>query len=358
MLRKSVCALVVCVLFAHVAAAVEMKDLRDPPDAWFTSPEGRQILANILTWQNADGGWPKDYDYNTTRLADDSQIAWEGHSNFDDYTTYTEIRLMARAFKLTGEQPYRDAFDRGVAFVLESQYPNGGWPQRYPPPDNYGRYITFNDNAMTRVVYLVRDIAIGHDHFTFVDDDLRAKCREAYGRAVDCILKLQIKQDGVLSGWCAQYDPDTLAPEWARSYEPPSINSSEGSEVVHLLMDIPDPDDRVQAAVHAAAAWFERSKITGKRMEFLTDADGKRVDRVLVDDPSAPPIWARFYDIETNQPIYCDRDGTRFTSMDQVPRERRLGYAWYSTNGNRVLDRYAKWKKQFDNASGDAQKKN
>jgi PelA/Pel-15E family pectate lyase len=192
---------------------------------------------------------------------------------------------------------------------------------------------------------LVRDISEGDPEFAFTSDGLRKECAGAYERAIDCVLNMQIKQNGMPAGWCAQHEPKTLAPAWARSYEPPSINSSEPTEVVLLLMQIPDPDERVQAAVHGAAAWFERSKITGKRVEMRTGEQyeiGK--DRVLVDDPSAPPIWARFYDIETNEPIFMDRDGKRYPSMADLPAERRVGYAWYSNNGNKVLKEYADWK--------------
>src|SRR5687768_3438055 len=343
----------IAVLVPQLAHAVEMKDLRKPDDAWFTSDEGKRILENILTWQNADGGWPKDYDYNKKKGEAGAESAWEGVSTFDDYATYTETRLMARAHTLTKEQKYREAFERAIAMVLKSQYPSGGWPQRYPPPapPDYGRFITFNDSAMARVVYLVRDVAEPDKEFAFVGDETRAKCRQAYDRAVDCILKMQIKQNGKPAGWCAQHDPETLAPAWGRTYEPPSINSSEGSEVVLLLMEIQNPDERVRAAVDGAAAWFERSKIPGKRMEMRTgDGVPGGKDRVLVDDPSAPPIWARFYDIETNEPIFMDRDGKRYPSMKDLPQERRVSYAWYSNNGNQVLEKYAQWKRRHGHA--------
>ena len=32
------------------------------PDEWFKSPEGRTILDNVVSWQNANGGWWKAYD--------------------------------------------------------------------------------------------------------------------------------------------------------------------------------------------------------------------------------------------------------------------------------------------------------
>ena len=51
---------------------------------------------------------------------------------------------------------------------LAAQYPNGGWPQSYPPGKGYARHITFNDNTMVNLLELVRDVARS-DAFRFVD---------------------------------------------------------------------------------------------------------------------------------------------------------------------------------------------
>ncbi len=341
-------ALVLVILLAgQLTVAQQIKALRDPPDEWFTSPEGQRILENILSWQNPDGGWPKQYNYEHARDGAD-KLDWEGVSTIDNYGTYTELRLMARASRVTEQQKYRDAFARGIAMLLKNQYPNGGWPQRFPPGKDYSRDITFNDSAMARVVMLMRDIAEADPDFEWVDPEIRAACKTAYARAIDCIINSQIRQNGKPVGWCSQHDPDTLEPAWGRTYEPPSINSSEGAEITLLLMEIPSPDARVRAAIQGAVEWFERSKISGKKMQMTTDQQGNRTDRVLIDDSSAPPIWARFYDIQSNAPIFMDRNGTRYASMDKLPVERRIGYAWYSNNGNKVLEEYPKWKQRVE----------
>ena len=65
---------------------------------------------------------------------------------------------------------------------------------------------------------------------------------------------------------------------------------------------------------------------------------------MIVPDPNAPPLWARFYEIDTNRPFFCGRDGVKKYAMAEIEPERRNGYAWYGNWGRRVAERYARWK--------------
>ena len=69
-------------------------------------------------------------------------------------------------------------------------------------------------------------------------------------------------------------------------------------------------------------------------------------DAIVVDDPAAPPIWARFYDLETGKPYFCGRDGIKKETLAEISYERRNGYAWYGNWGKSVLDAYPKWKER------------
>jgi len=64
---------------------------------------------------------------------------------------------------------------------------------------------------------------------------------------------------------------------------------------------------------------------------------------VVVDDPSAPPIWARFYEIDTNRPFFCGRDGVKKYSLAEIELERRSAYAWLRPFGEKVMKEYPKW---------------
>jgi PelA/Pel-15E family pectate lyase len=339
---------------AGAALAVEAPSLAGRPDAWFTSAEGRRTVDNIVSWQgHGPGGvqgWPKAYDAATTRPADGGKLEWGGIATIDNGATYSELRILARAISFEADAARKEtltaSFNKGLDAVLAAQYPNGGWPQRFPPGQPgqaaYDKHITFNDNAMTRLLGELKDIGAGGAPYVFVDAGRREKAKAAFDKGIGCILKCQIVVDGKLTGWCAQHDEVTLKPAGGRAYELPSISGGESADIAVLLMGIASPDDRVKTAIEGAYAWYEAAKIEGKKSVAVTGADGKR-DRVLQDSPGAV-TWARFYDLETGKPFFSGRDGKKVWSMAEVEQERRTGYSWYGPWGERVEREYKKWK--------------
>jgi PelA/Pel-15E family pectate lyase len=360
---------VVCLMIgslAHRASAgpggrTTIVDFLSKPDDWFNTQDGKRIADNILSWQNANGGWWKNYDPSEPRpnpmpppkLNDgapgDTEDVWRPVSTYDNDATHSEMRVIAHAWRVTKDQRCADSFNRALHYVFESQYPNGGFPQRYPLQENYGRYITFNDDAMTEVTRLLREVSEGKEDFSFVSPDDRVKAQTAYVKAIDCILACQIKVNGKRTVWSQQHDALTLVARGGRAFELPGLCGAESSKIVLLLMEIPRPEPSVKDAVESAVAWYESSKITGKRVETITVSQfPKGRDRVLVDDSGAPPLWARFYDIETNQPFFVSRDGVKRNSMTEISNERRVGYNWYGRWGDRVFKEYAKWKQRIN----------
>jgi PelA/Pel-15E family pectate lyase len=89
--------------------------------------------------------------------------------------------------------------------------------------------------------------------------------------------------------------------------------------------------------VQGGAAWFEAAKLTGIRVEKQGG------DKVVVSDPAAPPLWARFYEIASNRPFFCGRDGVKKNRLADIEAERRNGYAWYGNWGESVARQYAAW---------------
>jgi PelA/Pel-15E family pectate lyase len=166
-------------------------------------------------------------------------------------------------------------------------------------------------------------------------------------RGIDCILKTQVRQAGGLAVWCAQHDERTLAPAWARKYEPPSLSGSESVGVVRFLMTMARPSPEVVAAVEAAVAWFRAVPIVGQRVESVPVPGGKP-DRRLVADPQAPPLWARFYDLETNRPLYMDRDSKPRADFSLVSYERRSGYGYHTDVPAELIERdHPAWRKRL-----------
>ncbi len=56
-----------------------------------------------------------------------------GNATFDDETTYDAARFMLRLFLEKKDPKVKASLEKAIQFVLDSQYANGGWPQRYPP---------------------------------------------------------------------------------------------------------------------------------------------------------------------------------------------------------------------------------
>jgi len=318
---------------ATVHADTPAENLLKNPDSWFRSDDGLKAVENILSWQTEHGDWPKNV--NTTirkPLGENKTFA----GTFDNGATCGELRLLGRAFRLTGNELYGKAFLLGFDHILKAQYANGGWPQYYPLSKDYHRHITFNDDTMIAVMQFLSDTERKED-FAFLDQSRRDAAKAAVERGIRCIVKCQVVVEGVPTVWCAQHDAETLAPTQARSYEHPSLSGAESSGILRFLMSIEQPPQEVIDAVKGGAAWFESVKIDGYRYQK------SKTGPALVKDPSAASLWARFYDIKTNRPVFSDRDGVVKYDIDEIGSERRGGYTWYGNWGTNVLKLYAKW---------------
>jgi PelA/Pel-15E family pectate lyase len=313
--------------------------LRQDPD-WYASAEARAAADTVLLYQSPHGAWPKNTDLFKSVPADTLVRIHAGKeaNTIDNGATTTPMRFLAKVIQATSEKTYKESFVRGLDYLLEAQYPNGGWPQFYPLRKGYYSHITFNDNTMVNALELLRDVARGQVPYDFVDDHLRSKAAAALERGIGCILKTQIKQDGKLTAWCAQHDEKTLEPAWARAYEPPSLSGAESVGIVRLLMSIEEPTPEIVAAIEGAVTWLRSVAMKGVRIETIRGDDGRR-ERRLVPDPAAPPLWARFYELGTNRPLYLDRDSVFRYDFAEIGYERRSGYAYHGTWAAELLTR-------------------
>jgi len=307
------------------------------PDSWYSSAEGRRVTENILSWQSVEGSWPKNQD-NTAKPFVGDRRAIRG--TFDNGATTDELRFLARAFHITRDFRCQQAFVKGLDHILKAQYPTGGWPQFYPPGEHYPRYVTFNDNAMVRLMTFLREVATSNG-YVFVDAARRQAAQKSFDLGIQCILKCQILMNGKRTVWCAQHDEVSCRPRPARSYELVSLSGAESAGILRLLMSLDQPSLEVRRAIQSGAEWFEASKLVGIRVETI---DG---DKRVVSDPSAPALWARFYEIETGRPFFCSRDGVKKYALSEIETERRNRYAWYGEWGRPVAAEYALWKQKW-----------
>jgi PelA/Pel-15E family pectate lyase len=204
-------------------------------------------VANILVFGQLDcGGWNYLFD-----LAGEASLrrwydtvgknAWGcsefyhyyGNATFDDSTTADAASFILRMYVEKLDPRYRPSLEKAIRFILESQYPGGGWPQRYPlrydypsksgAPD-YTSHITLND-------------AVVDDNIAFL-----LRCRHVLGdtRAYDALLKAMnrvknLQQAPPTAGWADQYTTD-LKPAAAREFEPVAISTAGTVNCVLKLM--------------------------------------------------------------------------------------------------------------------------
>ena len=321
-------------------------------DAWFASNEAKEIAENVLLYQRDIGGWPKNIQMQNKLAEIDKTALQLLKANNKDITTdngatIQEMEFLSKMYKQIPDERYKNAFLKGIDYVIEAQYENGGWPQFYPLKKGYYTCITYNDDSMVNILNLLKEIKDKTDAFSIKPSDaIVAKARTAFNKGIDCILKTQYNQNGVLTSWCAQHDEKTLLPAKARAYELPSLSGYESANIVLLLMSIENPSKEIITAVNAAVTWFEKVKITGLREEKIYNEKGKVSDKMLFADENAKPLWARFMELENNKPFFCDRDGIKKYSIDEIGEERRNGYAWYVTSPEKVLKKYPKWKEK------------
>lgn len=314
------------------------------------------VAENMLAYQRSVGGWPKavgkvvvNYEKmlsenERTLIRSDSM---HNDATIDNKATTKEIRYLVAAYKTKANPRYLAAAQKGIDYLLEAQYGNGGWSQYYPDHSSYRGEITYNDNAMINVLNIMQDIVDGKNDF----DQLatyKSKAQLSVTKGVACILKTQVHVKGELTVWCAQYDEQTLKPAKARSFELISLSGMESVGITEFLMRIKNPSEEIKHAVKSAVAWFERSKILDHDFVFV-DAPGLPMgkDRLLVKKPGSV-IWARFYDIDTNEPFFSGRDSKKVKTVAEIEHERRIGYAWYGIWPQNLLEKkYPSWLKKL-----------
>ena len=135
-----------------------------------------------------------------------------------------------------------------------SQYPSGGWPQRWPNDPNYPAYqsyITFNDDVAAENV---KFLTLVYRHL----GDTRAL--DAIRRGMNIYLLTQ--QGAPQAGWALQYTLD-LKPAAARSYEPNALHTATTASNVEQLMDFyrMTGDRRFLARIPEALAWLESVRL-------------------------------------------------------------------------------------------------
>lgn len=310
------------------------------PRDFYATDEGRRIADVLLSFQTPSGGWSKRTDMGQQARQTGQAYGVEENyiPTFDNDATSTQIWVLARAYQATGERRYADAAIRAVRLMVLAQYPNGGWPQNFPLSGGYHDDVTYNDNVTSNILTVLNAARTRQAPLDFIPAPLAAQAQHSFERGLAAVVATQVLVANQPTIWAAQYDAISLTPSAARKYEPAALAAAESAELVEFLMTLDNPPAAIRSAIISAHRWFTQHQIHGYRWEQRLREHSR-----LVKDPDAGPLWARFYEIGSNKPVFGDRDGSIHYSVDNLALERQLGYGWYSHQPRQILQEFADW---------------
>lgn len=293
----------------------------------------RAAALALVKGQHCSGGWDytiefdpvkrKRYPYRADNNCGvvhrpaDAQDWSQPYTNLDDNTTQACLRLMMRVDR---ELRFQDAAIHEAALyalnkLMEAQYPNGAWPQRFfEPPDpvkfpvrkasypeswprqwlgpNYQHLYTFNDNTISDMI----DAFLEASHI-YNEPRYRAVAERGGG------FMLLAQMPEPQPAWAQQYDI-SMHPAWARVFEPPSVTGGESQGILKTLLVLYQEtgNRKYLDAVPRALEYLKRS--------VLPPVDHYVEARSRI--PKGAPVLARFYELQTNKPLYITK-GTRVT---------------------------------------------
>lgn len=294
--------------FAYVAA-YEATD--DPYYLEAALAAGRALAKTQLL----SGGWyplmefdPERRDawcYREDRAACDGEGPRHDNRNrnssaLDDDITQSALRFLILLDRFgQGTPVISDAAHYGAETFLRAQYPNGAWPidlsrrvgknkreakvgakGRYPadwsrtfidPPTP--EFFVLNDHLISNAI---RTMLLAHQHYG------DGRFLQSAISAGDFLLAAQMPAPQ--SGWAHVYN-SAMEPIWGRKFEPPALTSWETASTISVLLDLYRYTgfERFWDGAEKAVTWLERARIG--------------------DD-----LWARFYELETDRPLYMTSD--------------------------------------------------
>jgi hypothetical protein len=247
----------------------------------------------------------------------------ERPTTLDDNVTQAAARLLMRVDRELGfkDEPIHDAARFALDSLVHAQYPNGAWPQRYSrfpdrkafpvkrasypaswprtwPGSGYQAHYTLNDNSIVDAIDTMLEAARTYN-------DARYLASAEKGGAFILLAQMPEPQPG----WAQQYDHD-MHPAWARRFEPASITGGESQSAMRalLLLYRETGNRKYLEPLPRALAYYRRS--------LLPDVEKPSEVRRRA-CPGRTPCMARFYELQTNRPLYVTK-GTRLTPLDQA----------------------------------------
>ena len=288
--------------------------------------QAAQKAANAIIWgQSHEGGWNYMIDFAGDRSMKEwyntiGKNGWRleefqhyyGNSTFDDDITSDAARFLLRMYLEKLDSSYKPALDKAIGFILKSQYPNGGWPQRYPLKYDFNKeghadytsYYTFNDDVIWENTHFLIQcyLALGEERFL---DPIR--------RGMDFYL---ISQDGC-GAWGQQLNMN-LETAGARTYEPAAFLPGATCENALLLLKFYQytGDAKYLAPIPNAIQWLEATALP------VSQQEGRRTHPTFVE-------------VGTNKAVYVHRKGSnvKFGSYYLDYNDKQLLAHYYGKGG-------------------------
>lgn len=232
-----------------------------------------EVADGLIAAQHPAGGWNYHHDFageeSTRRWYDTiGKNGWRleefhhyyGNATFDDAGTSEASQFLLRMYVERRSSRLRPAVEKAISFVLDSQYENGGWPQRFPRVTgeaDYIRQITFNDDVAGENIKFLLMVAR-----TLGDE----RAIPAIEKAMNVFVATQ--QAMPQAGWGLQHDAQSLAPVGARSYEPEALTTHTTANNITQMMNFYEwtGEERFIERVPEALAWLESVRLPDEQV--------------------------------------------------------------------------------------------
>lgn len=300
-----------------------------------------EVARALIGAQHPSGGWNYLHDFageeSVQRWYDTiGKNGWRleefhhyyGNATFDDAGTAEAAQFLLRMYLEKRDEQIGEALQQAISFVLDSQYENGGWPQRFPfvedapalhgRPD-YTRYITFNDDVAGENIKFLLMVwqSLG---------DRRAL--EAIDRGMDIFVATQ--QPAPQAGWGLQHTVEELEPVGARSYEPDALVTHTTAGNVSLMLDFFEwtGEQKFLDRVPEALDWLQSVRLSGDEIKM----PGRE--------------FPTFIEIGTNRALINHRRGSNVVNgeyyQDYNPEKPIVHYSqWRAIDLEGLRERYA-----------------
>lgn len=279
----------------------------------------------LVFGQLESGGWTATIEFPPSEsefaYRNGKQNGKRNNSSLDDGTTQAALQCLMKVDEALRfeDATIHEAVQVALDGLLNAQFPNGGFPQSWTGPvdktlpvlrANYPDYdwrtegrvkaywdmYTLNDGLAGTVFQTLQEA-----HRIYADE----RCRQAIRKLGDFLILAQMPDPQPI--WAQQYNYQ-MQPIWARRFEPAAVTGGESQDVIETLFRIYafTGESRYLEPIPRALAHLRASVLPDGRL-------------------------ARYYELQTNRPLYMNREGRDYFltySDERLPDH----YGWKQAN--------------------------